>query len=174
MNNSTFTQDFVALSSYLKGFAFTLTKDYNSAQDLFQETALKAFRHKDSFQKNTNMKAWLSRIMKNSFINQFRKKKKRKNILDVAEISSIQHQIKNKVLNEGEVNIEVKEILQMIDDLDEWYRTPFLLVYQGYRYHEIQKILKDVPLGTIKSRIHHARRILKQKIRSKNKQPASN
>ncbi|MEM1320475.1 MAG: RNA polymerase sigma factor [Bacteroidota bacterium] len=163
MKDSKFARDFDSLSNYLKRFALKLTKDVDFADDLFQETALNAFRHKDKYRENTNMKAWLSTIMKNSFINHFRKKKRWNLIQDTsADQYTLNHT--QTVANDGEMNIAVDEIYSIINSLSEEYKVPFLMAYNGYRYHEIQERLKDIPLGTVKSRIHHARRILKRKM----------
>lgn len=168
MSNSTFTKDFMDLSNYLRGFAMKLTNDNSRAQDLFQETALKAFRNQDRFQKDTNMKAWLCRIMKNSFINQYRDKKRKKKLKEKSDDLFFIKRYETGIDNQGESNIETKEILQMIEDLEDMYKIPFLMVYQGYNYLEIQDALGNLPLGTVKSRIHQARKILKYKINTKN------
>jgi len=166
MSTTQFVQDFDSLSNYLRGFAMNLAKDKTMADDLFQETALNAFRHKDKFRKDTNMKAWLSTIMKNSFINQYRKRQRRSKIYQRATVrEGYSSSLSGKSIhNEGEVNISVEEITKLIDRLDENFRIPFLMTYQGYKYEEIQAAMGDAPMGTIKSRIHQARKILKKQI----------
>lgn len=159
-----FTQNFNALSSYLRGFAMKLTKDKNVADDLFQETALSAFRHQSKFKRDTNMKAWLSTIMKNSFINLYRKNQRRNEIQDRTQESYFLNALDGTANNDGEMNINIREIRKIINNLDESYRTPFLMAYQGYQYEEIQAALGNPPMGTVKSRIHHARKILKRQI----------
>ncbi len=163
-----FNKDFNALSSYLRGFALKLTRDRNYAEDLFQETALNAYQHqkKNRFKEHSNLKAWLSTIMKNTFINQYRKKKRRNQLEETPSYNNIINTVEMTTYNEGESKINVEEIITLIDQLDENYRTPFLMAYQGYQYDEIQLALGEVPLGTIKSRIHHARETLKNKIKA--------
>lgn len=163
MPHSKFAQEFNGHSSYLRRFALKLTKDKNAAEDLFQETALSAFRHEKSYQPNTNFKAWLSTIMKNSFINQYRKNKKRNELQDHTPEDYFLNHTKETISNDGEMNIQMQELLQLISGLKESYRTPFLMAYQGYKYDEIQAVM-DLPLGTIKSKIHHARKILRNKV----------
>ncbi|MFT5386444.1 MAG: RNA polymerase sigma-70 factor (ECF subfamily), partial [Saprospiraceae bacterium] len=141
-----------------------LTRDRNLADDLYQETALKAFKYQDKFEENTNMKGWLSTIMKNSFINHFRKNKHRNQAQDATGQVYLQNYSDVTSRNNGEINIYVAEIKKMIEALDEGMKKPFLMAYQGYKYDEIQELM-NLPMGTIKSRIHKARNILKNQIR---------
>lgn len=165
MKNRQFIKEFEAHTNYLKCFALKLTKDKNLAEDLFQDTALKAFRYQDKYVANTNIKAWLGTIMKNSFINLYRKKKKRNEVQDTT-VEKFFLNDPNKVnLNEGEMVVNVKELYKIIDSLDEGLRRPFLMSYQGYKYEEIQKAMGDLPMGTIKSRIFHARKALKTRVK---------
>ncbi len=164
MRTDKFLQNFESLSQYLKAFAIKLTRDKNVADDLFQETALNAFRHRHKFKEDTNMKAWLSTIMKNSFINQFRKKQRRNQIQDRTEGSYFLNSFGGTVNNDGEVNVSVEELNNLINGLADGYRIPFQMAYQGYQYDEIKTAMGDIPMGTIKSRIHHARKILKNRI----------
>ena len=174
MSTNEFIHNFDSLSSYLRGFAMKLTSDKSLAEDLFQETALSAFRHRDKFRAGTNMKAWLSTIMKNSFINQFRKKQRRIQIQDNAEENRIVNARNNAVYNDGEMKIKVEEITNLIDELDDVYRTPFMMVYQGYKYDEISKALNNTPMGTIKSRVHYARKMLKNRLQEVNTEALAN
>jgi RNA polymerase sigma-70 factor (ECF subfamily) len=164
MQNFQFVQEFNTHSNYLRNFAMKLTRDKSAADDLFQETALRAFRHQAQYISNTNLKAWLSTIMKNSFINLYRKQKRRSEIQDTTSEGFYLNLSKDTIGNEGEMNINIQEISRIIDSLDDGYRVPFLMAYQGYQYDEIQEKM-NLPMGTIKSRIHHARRILKKQIR---------
>ena len=158
-----FSKEFNMHSNYLQGFAMKLTSDKSAADDLFQETAFKAFKHQDKYRAHTNLKGWLTTIMKNSFINQYRKHKRRNLVLDETKEDFYINSSKEVISNTGEMNVNIEEITKAIDNLEEGYRIPFLMSYQGYKYHEIQKAM-NLPLGTIKSRIHIARRILKSKI----------
>lgn len=166
MTTNNFLQEFDKWSFYLRGFAMKLTRDKTQADDLFQETALNAFRYKDKFSIDTNMKAWLCTIMKNSFINQFRKKQRRPLIHDTTEELNLLNTKDTVVYNEGESNIQMKELLSTIDSLNDELRIPFLMAYQGYKYDEISERLGGLPMGTVKSRIFHARKMIKRKLKA--------
>lgn len=163
MKTNQFAQEFNSLSHYLKAFAVKLTKDKNNADDLYQETALKAFKYRDKYQPNSNMKAWLSTLMKNSFINQFRKHKQRQRILDSIEGDFVYTGSVTSTHNEGVANLGLEEISKSVNKLSHALRVPFLMAYEGYSYNEICDTL-DLPLGTVKSRIHLARKSLQSKI----------
>ncbi len=163
MSNAEFSLLLTENAEFLRPFAINLTKDHESAKDLFQETLFRAFSNKEKYNVGTNIKAWLYTIMRNIFINDYRKRSKQSTILDSTPNDYIIDQTSNKVLNEGITNINRKEVEQMIFELPELFRTPFNLYFEGYKYNEIAEALEE-PLGTIKSRIHFARKILKQKI----------
>ena len=175
MKKQQFIENFEKHSPFLRGYALNLTKDNADAQDLFQETALKSYKARESFTVNTNMRAWLSMIMKNTFINNYRKKKRQNTVLD----SSLENNILSNygqtevMYNDGEMNFYVDNILEEIEALNDQYRIPFLLSYKGYKYKEIQKVLGDLPLGTIKSRIHSARKTLQSRIKNKYQEVAA-
>jgi len=148
---------------FLKPFAINLTKDHESAKDLFQDTLFRALSNKDKYNVGTNIKAWLYTIMRNIFINDYRRKAKQATVLDNSPNDFLIDQTRVKVLNDGVTNLNLKEVNKMIYDLPDLFRTPFILYFEGYKYNEISDALNE-PLGTIKSRIHFARKILKQKI----------
>ncbi|MCF8407042.1 MAG: hypothetical protein RL262_322 [Bacteroidota bacterium] len=150
-------------ADFLKPFAINLTKDHETAKDLFQETLYRALSNKDKYNVGTNIKAWLYTIMRNIFINDYRKKAKQSVVLDNSPNDFLIDQTRTKVLNDGVTNLNLREVKQLIYDLPELFRTPFNLYFEGYKYNEIAEELNE-PLGTIKSRIHFARKILKQKI----------
>jgi RNA polymerase sigma factor (sigma-70 family) len=150
-------------ADFLKPFAINLTKDHETAKDLFQETLYRALSNKDKYNVGTNIKAWLYTIMRNIFINDYRKKAKQSVVLDNSPNDFLIDQTRTKVLNDGVTDLNLREVKQLIYDLPELFRTPFNLYFEGYKYNEIADELNE-PLGTIKSRIHFARKILKQKI----------
>jgi len=119
--------------------------------------------NKDKYNVGTNIKAWLYTIMRNIFINDYRKKAKQSVVLDNSPNDFLIDQTRTKVLNDGVTNLNLREVKQFIYDLPELFRIPFNLYFEGYKYNEIADELNE-PLGTIKSRIHFARKILKQKI----------
>lgn len=165
MQNLQFVQEFETHTNYLKRFALKLTRDKNTADDLFQETALSAFRYQKKYMANTNIRAWLCTIMKNSFINHYRKQQRRNEIQDTTSDDYFLNDSKEVINNDGEMIMNMKEIFKMIDGLEEGYQVPFMMAYKGYQYDEIQEAMGNLPMGTVKSRIYHARRILKNQIR---------
>ncbi len=164
MHNLQFVQEFESHSNYLRHFAMKLTRDKSRADDLFQETALKALSNQRKYIANTNIRAWLTTIMKNLFINLYRKQKRRNELHDGTSNHFFLNETSEVINNEGEMNMNVKEVHKIIDELDESYRVPFMMVYQGYKYDEIQEAMGNLPMGTIKSRIYHARRILQHRV----------
>jgi len=163
MSNAEFTLLLTENADFLKPFAINLTKDHETAKDLFQETLYRALSNKDKYNVGTNIKAWLYTIMRNIFINDYRKKAKQSVVLDNSPNDFLIDQTRTKVLNDGVTNLNLREVKQLIYDLPELFRTPINLYFEGYKYNEIADELNE-PLGTIKSRIHFARKILKQKI----------
>ena len=163
MSTAEFTLLLTENADFLKPFAINLTKDHESAKDLFQETLYRALSNKDKYNVGTNIKAWLYTIMRNIFINDYRKKAKQSVVLDNSPNDFLIDQTRTKVLNDGVTNLNLREVKQFIYDLPELFRTSFNLYFEGYKYNEIAEELNE-PLGTIKSRIHFARKILKQKI----------
>jgi RNA polymerase sigma-70 factor (ECF subfamily) len=155
------TQEFNALlinnSGGLIPFAITLTRDYESARDLCQETLCKALIYKDNYHTGTNIKAWLYTIMRNTFINDYRREKRKKLMMDTMSYFEPQH-----ISNAGK-NVLAKEINEAIHRLPSIFKTACLLYFEGYKYHEIAEALNE-PLGTIKSRIHFARKLLQKQI----------
>lgn len=165
MNNALdFNSLLVNNSEFLKPFAVNLTKDSVSAQDLYQETLYRALANREKYQVGTNIRAWLYTIMRNIFINNYRRNSKRQVVQDDATNEYLLESAHNSVQNEGVSRMTVKEIWQSLFSLPEIFKKPFMLYFDGYKYHEIAHIL-DEPLGTIKSRIHFARKILKKKIK---------
>lgn len=164
MSQLEFTQYFTQFNALLYSFAYSLTKDEDEAQDLVQETAYKAFKYRGMYQPQTNLRAWLMTIMRNTFINNYRQKKRRQTINDKTDNNFLINSGGYSVHNQGETNLTFEEILQAIEDLEEWARIPFIMHYQGFKYDEIAEKL-DVPLGTVKSRIFFARKRLQKSIR---------
>ncbi|NRB51778.1 MAG: RNA polymerase sigma factor [Saprospiraceae bacterium] len=168
---STFASEFNALSTYLRSFALKLTQDVHRAEDLYQDTAFRAFKHQDKFTSNSNLKAWLSTIMKNTFINNFRVRKRQANVFDDTPDNYLLNSEANEIPNDGEGKLALDDLHQLIDQLDERYKYPFLMMYEGYKYDEICTEL-DLPIGTVKSRIFLARAALKHQIKRLYHEPA--
>jgi RNA polymerase sigma factor (sigma-70 family) len=149
----------------LRGYALKLTQDPENANDLVQETMLKAFNNKDKFQDGTNLKGWLYTIMKNIFINNYRRMVNGSVVNDDTENQYHINHGGPAVRNEGDGRIVMNEVKLAMDSLSDNLRTPFEMSYQGYKYEEIAKYL-SVPLGTVKIRIHVARQKLKKMLSS--------
>ncbi|MEO1518138.1 MAG: RNA polymerase sigma factor [Bacteroidota bacterium] len=167
MSTFQFQEQLAAYLPPMRAFALSLTKNGEDANDLLQETAFRALRNRDKFRPDTNLKAWLVTIMRNTFINNLRAAKRRKVLSDWSNNSYlIDSDVRQSTSNQGESTVFGKELQQIIDGLKEKYRKPFLMHYQGFAYDEIAKDM-DLPLGTIKSRIFVARQQLKKSIEIK-------
>ena len=150
-------------SEFLRPFAINLTRDNEAAQDLYQETLYKALANQEKYHAGTNIKAWLFTIMRNIFINNYRRKAKHQTVFDNSPNDFLLNNNQVTVANVAESNMQMKEIRKAIYNLPEIFKTPFSLYFDGYKYHEIAEALHE-PLGTIKSRIHFARKLLKEQI----------
>ena len=150
-------------ADFLKPFAINLTRDTEAANDLYQETLYKALANQEKYNTGTNIKAWLFTIMRNIFINDYRRKVKQKTIFDSTPNDYLINLKQASVSNAAENSMRIKEIQAAIQQLPDIFKTPFKLYFDGYKYHEIAEVL-DEPLGTIKSRIHFARKLLKEQI----------
>lgn len=163
MSTSDFDQILIKNTEFLRPFAFTLTRDQESAKDLVQETLFRALANKEKYNIGTNIKAWMYTIMRNIFINNYRRKAKQQTIFDHTANDYLLDTNQVAVTNEAIATLNMKEVQEAIHKLPEIFRNPFLLYFDGYKYHEIADMLKE-PLGTIKSRIHFARKLLKSQI----------
>ena len=163
MSNLEFNEMLLTNADFLRPFAINLTRDTEDANDLYQETLYKALANKEKYNAGTNIKAWLFTIMRNIFINNYRRKAKQKTIFDSTPNDYLINLKQVTVSNVAESDMQVKEIKKAIRDLPEIFKTPFLLYFDGYKYNEIAEVLHE-PLGTIKSRIHFARKLLKEQI----------
>ena len=158
-----FNQLLTSNADFLKPFAFTLTRDNESAKDLVQETLFRALSNKDKYNVGTNIKAWMYTIMRNIFINDYRKKSRQNTIFDNSTNDFLLDYNQNAVSNVAEVNLTLKDIQSAVENLPDIFKLPFVLYFEGYNYNEIAENLQE-PLGTIKSRIHVARKLLKEQL----------
>ena len=163
MSSLEFNQLLVNNTDFLKPFAITLTKDIDGAKDLLQETMYRALANKEKYNNGTNIKAWLYTIMRNIFINNYRRKSKQLIIFDNTPNEFLINSNQSAVSNSALMTIQVKEITEAIHQLPFIFRNPFILYFDGYKYSEIANLLHE-PLGTIKSRIHFARKLLKEQV----------
>jgi RNA polymerase sigma-70 factor (ECF subfamily) len=166
-----FEKEFLPHIHSIYNFAYRITFNEDDAKDLVQETYLKSFRFINSFERGTNAKAWLFRILKNSFINEFRKKNKEPVKIDYQEVEAFYNS--DEVNHMITSNLQVEAIKEMIGDevsialnsLDVDFRTVIILCdIEGFSYEEMALIL-DVPIGTIRSRLHRARNLLREKLK---------
>lgn len=158
-----FYKEFDGLSSILRVFAYNLTQNHDDARDLYQETAYRAMKNKEKFAAGTNFKAWLMTIMKNIFINNYRRRVRHNVMVDTTDNQFFINSGDTIIENQGRTNIMMQELVKMVDSLEDGLRIPFLMHYQGFKYQEIAESL-DLPLGTVKSRIFFARKELKAQI----------
>ena len=155
------------VTNTLKAFSLKLTGNSSDAEDLYQDTAMRIIANADKFQENTNFKAWAVTIMRNVFINNYRKKVRRGVILDQTSNNYYLNSGNAIIRNDGEGNVAYGELLKLVNRLGEEFRVPFWMAYQGYKYDEIAERL-EVPLGTVKSRIFFARKKLQKMYRATN------
>lgn len=155
MSTIDFQEQLVGLRRPLYYFALSLTHDRDNAHDLMQESMLRALTYSDKFRDNTNFKAWVYTIMKNTFINGHRRNKRTDRVMDhVERVRDRVSMIETPATSEA--TMRMSEIQGALGKLDTIFRTPFQLHHDGYKYHEIADRL-EIPVGTVKSRIHQAR-----------------
>ncbi|MGV3588169.1 MAG: RNA polymerase sigma factor [Adhaeribacter sp.] len=160
-----FTNQVQTLSYSLRPVALNLTRDLDDAKDLIQETLMKALLNKEKFKAGTNLKAWLYTIMRNSFINNYNKITKRSTTLDNTDQITFLNTVDRFVAqNSATGSFAMNDINKAIEYLSEEYRTPFMMYYTGFKYLEIADKLQ-IPIGTVKNRIHIARKELKEMLR---------
>jgi RNA polymerase sigma-70 factor (ECF subfamily) len=165
-----FNEEILPHLDAMYNFALRLTSDPNDAEDLVQDTIVKAYRFFASYEKGTNAKAWLFRILKNSYINTYRKQSKKPNQVDYDEVATFYETIRDERTDTSD--LEDRMFRELIDDhiskaldrLPEDFRTVVLLCdVEGFTYEEIANML-DVPIGTIRSRLHRGRNLLRSEL----------
>ena len=167
-----FTEEFFPQIEALNNIANHLTYNQSDAEDLVQETFLKAYRFIDKYDEGTNAKAWLFRILKNAFINEYRKKSKAPQAVDIDQANLLKdedekafkgfHDLREEMFQ----NMMGDEITNAINTLQEDFRTVILLCdVEDFTYEEIATIL-EIPIGTVRSRLHRARNLLREKLRN--------
>lgn len=165
-----FEKEFMPHLDAMYNFAYRLTFDEDDAKDLVQDTYLKAYRFVHSFEQGTNAKAWLYRILKNSFINDYRKKSKQPSKVDYKEVEQFYNS--EDTPSNATVDLRIEATKEMIGDeisnalnsLAIDFRTVIILCdLEGFTYEEMAKIL-DIPIGTVRSRLHRARNLLREKL----------
>lgn len=167
-----FESEFLPHIDAMYNFAYRITFDEASAKDLIQDTYYKAFRFIESFHEGTNAKAWLFRILKNNFINEFRKKNKEPSMVDYQDVETYYNSDDVNEVITSDLRVEVlqgmigDEISNALNALAVDFRIVIILCdLEGFTYEEMSKIL-DIPIGTVRSRLHRARNLLRYKLKT--------
>jgi RNA polymerase sigma-70 factor (ECF subfamily) len=165
-----FEREALPHTEILYNYALRMTNNPADADDLLQETFLKAYRFWDKYEPGTNIRAWLFRIMKNSYINRYRKETKEPSTVDYAEVENFYSSIKDESADSNDLqeflygNLLDDDVATAVADLPEDFRTVVILCdIEGLSYEEIAEFV-DIPLGTVRSRLHRGRRLLREKL----------
>jgi len=162
MKSEKFQSNLMRLQSNLLNFAYMLTSNRDDAYDLLQDTTLKALDNEDKYSEGTNFKGWLFTIMRNIFINNYRRSQRASTIVDTTENLYHLNLCQDSGLETPEGSFHAGEITDAIEAFPEEYRVPFSMHVAGYKYNEIAEQM-NLPLGTVKSRIFLARKRLQER-----------
>ncbi|HNS18439.1 MAG TPA: RNA polymerase sigma factor [Bacteroidales bacterium] len=164
MTQIEFNYKLLGLKENLNYFAILLTSNQEDAKDLVQDTFVKALTHREQFQSGTNLKAWAYTIMKNTFINNYRRNAKANTMVDTTDDLYYLNSSMSSEEESAESRMHVNDILQRIARLEESHRRPFEMHTNGFKYKEIAEAL-DLSIGTVKSRIFFTRKKLMEDLR---------
>lgn len=167
MNKFEFNSLVVKHSDSLKSYARNFTRDQDDANDLVQDTLLKAVTYFKNFKDGTNLKGWLYTIMKNTFINNYRRVVKTNSFITKEEEISQSNLVVSATKNKGENKFIMEDINDALSKLSDEYYIPFTMYFEGFKYHEISEHLQ-IPIGTVKTRIHVARKSMKKSLNTYN------
>ncbi len=162
MASTTFQTNLMALQANLLNFAYMLTNNRDDAYDLLQDTMLKVLDNEEKYAEGTNFKGWVFTIMRNIFINNYRRGVRSATVVDTTDNLYLLNLSQDCAAESPEDSYAVAEITKAIDEFPEEYRLPFTMHVQGYKYNEIAEKM-NLPLGTVKSRIFVARRRLQER-----------
>lgn len=165
MGTTAFQENLTKLQDNLLNFAYKLTSNRDDAYDLLQDTTLKALYNEDKYADNTNFKGWVFTIMRNLFINNYRRNARAATIVDTTDNLYHLNLSQDSGLESPEDSYGAKEITSAIAEFSDEYRIPFSMHVAGYKYSEIAEEM-DLPLGTVKSRIFFARKKLQERFAS--------
>ncbi|MGF1924639.1 MAG: RNA polymerase sigma factor [Bacteroidia bacterium] len=149
----------------LRNYAIKCTRDEDDANDLIQDTLVKAYTYFANFKQGTNFRGWLLTIMKNTFINNYHKGNRKQAIIVTEEDISSNNLMLSSTRNSAEARFIGDDIYKALDTLPSTLYHPFMRYFEGYKYHEIA-IESGLPVGTVKTRIHHARLLLKKYLKT--------
>jgi RNA polymerase sigma factor (sigma-70 family) len=164
MNINEFSLVIAEYQHSMRTYALKFTQDIDDADDLMQDTMIKAIRYFDQFEKGTNLKGWLFTIMRNTFTNSYRKVQKDRDLVITAESITYENLAYSATANQGENELLMGDIKGALAQIPVHLSTPFIRYIEGYRYQEIADQLK-IPLGTVKTHIPLARKILSEKLK---------
>ncbi|NDP22945.1 MAG: RNA polymerase sigma factor [Paludibacter sp.] len=164
MKNNHFENELVALQTNMRNFAFTLTLNRNDAEDLLQETTLKVLDNQQKFVDNVNFKGWVLTIMKNIYINNYRRILRNQTVVVSTEDLYNLNLSQNSGFDSPEGSYAIREITNSIASFADEYRIPFSMHLQGFKYEEIAQ-KNNLPIGTVKSRIFLARKKLQEQLK---------
>lgn len=167
-----FEREALPHTDLLYNYALRMTNNSADADDLLQETFLKAYRFWDKYEPGTNIRAWLFRIMKNSYINRYRKETKEPTTVDYDEVENFYTAVKDRASEPNDLqeslygNLLDDDVASAVADLPEDFRTVVILCdIEGLSYEEIADFV-DIPLGTVRSRLHRGRKLLRERLLS--------
>ena len=164
MRTADFAQNLLGMQSELHRFALKLTADREEADDLLQETSLKALDNEDKYTPDTNFKGWMYTIMRNIFINNYRKTVRDQTFVDHTDNLFHLSLPQDSGVDSTEGNYDLKEIRRIVNALPKEYRVPFSMYVSGFKYREIAERL-GLPIGTVKSRIFFTRQRLQKDLK---------
>ncbi|MDE5887730.1 MAG: RNA polymerase sigma factor [Muribaculaceae bacterium] len=162
--NNSFQKKILGLQANLLSFAYQLTANREEAQDLLQDTTLKALDNEEKFVDNVNLKGWVFTIMRNIFINNYRQNVKKATVIDQTEDLYHLNLSQDSGLSTPEGSYAVKEISAVLNEFADEYRIPFNMYVAGYKYSEIAEKM-NLPVGTVKTRIFVARQKLRESLK---------
>lgn len=164
MRTAAFAQNLLNVQTELLNFAYKLTSDREDANDLLQETSLKALDNEEKYTAETNFKGWIYTIMRNIFINNYRKTLRDQTYVDQTDNQFYLNQNIDIETDSTEGSYDLKEMRRIVNALPKEYRVPFAMYVSGFKYREIADKL-NLPLGTIKSRIYFTRQKLQKELK---------
>ena len=164
MKSLSFRKDLVGVQDELLRFAYKLTTDREEANDLLQETSLKALDNEDKYTAETNFKGWIYTIMRNIFVNNYRRTVREMNLIDDTYSINQQSLIEDEEGDRFEFAYDMKQLYRVIHSIPEDMKVPFQMFVAGFKYREIAEKL-GLPMGTVKSRLFFIRKRLKEELK---------